>query len=165
MEVIFKEYKLLLIVLSTIFGAIMAITLNTLRIKLAKKPVSYKKIIIPPLMMSTGLFMFVFPFFRIPWQLALEALIVGIIFSILLIRTTKFKVFKQKVYLIPSKAFVFILFGLLFLRILGKIVLGQTIDVGEVTSMFYLLALGMILTWRFVMAIKYKRLKYRLKNK
>lgn len=113
-------------------------------------------------MMSTGLFMFVFPYFRIPWQSASEALLVGIVFSIFLIRTTKFEVSEQKVYLIPSKSFVFILFGLLFLRILGKIVLGQTIDLGEVTSMFYLLALGMIVTWRLVMAIKYRRLKIRL---
>jgi len=155
MEVIFKEYKLLLIVLSTIFGAIMAITLNTLRIKLAKKPVSYKKIIIPPLMMSTGLFMFLFPVFRITLLQAFEAFIVGAVFSILLIRTTKFEKKDYEIYMIPSRAFIYILFSLLIVRLVGKTLLGQTIEFGEMTSMFFMLAFGMLLTWRLAMLYKF----------
>lgn len=158
MKNIFAEHQLIFVILSTIFGAIMAIIVNTLRVKSAKKPVSYQKIIIPPLMMSTGLFMFVFPVFRITMLQALEAFVVGAIFSILLIRTTKFEKKDSNIYIIPSKAFIFILFGLLIIRLIGKTLLGQTIEFGEMTSMFFLLAFGMLLTWRLAMLIQFHQM-------
>lgn len=106
-------------------------------------------------MMSTGLFMFLFPVFRITLLQAFEAFIVGAVFSILLIRTTKFEKKDYEIYMIPSRAFIYILFSLLIVRLVGKTLLGQTIEFGEMTSMFFMLAFGMLLTWRLAMLYKF----------
>jgi len=155
MKQIFEQYQLIIIIISTLMGLTMAIVVNMLRMRSTHRPVSVKRIIIPPLMMSTGLFMFVMPFFRITWLQAIEALMVGAIFSILLIRTTHFEVNKDGIYIKPSKAFLFILFGLLIIRIIGKYIVGHSIAFGELTSMFFLLAFGMLLTWRLSLLYKY----------
>ena len=58
-----------------------------------------------------------------------------------------------------SKAFLFILLGLLIVRLVGKLLLSNTIDVGELGGMFWILAFGMIVPWRIGMLIKYKKIK------
>lgn len=151
------------IIASTVVAAGMATTMIFVRLKASKKPASAKKIILPPIFMSTGAFMFVVPEFRVPWTQVLEALVVGVIFSFFLIKTSKFEIKKGDVYLIPSKSFVFILFGLLIIRIIIKLIIGSTISLGETSGMFFLLAFGMILTWRLAMFYKYKKLEKQLK--
>lgn len=144
---------------STVLAACMATGMIFIRMRAAKKPASIKKIILPPLFMSTGAFMFVFPVFRVSWNQVIEALLVGVLFSIFLIRTSKFEVRGEDIYLKPSKSFIAILFGLLVLRIILKLVIGQTISFGETSGMFFLLAFGMILTWRLAMLKEYIRLE------
>src|SRR5690625_5873980 len=140
MENLFTQYQLPLIIISTLIGGIMAVIVNTLRVKATNRPININKIIIPTLIMSTGLFMFVLPIFHISWLQVAEAFIVGALFSLFLIRTTHFKVKNNKIYLIPSKAFIFILFGLLIVRLIGKYIVGLTIAFGEMTSMVFLFA-------------------------
>ncbi|HSO58454.1 MAG TPA: CcdC protein domain-containing protein, partial [Paenisporosarcina sp.] len=41
----------------------------------------------------------------------------------------------------------------------GKIILSSTIDVGELSGMFWLLAFGMIVPWRIAMLLQYKKLE------
>src|SRR5699024_7227455 len=107
---------------------------------------------------------FVFPAFRLEWIEIFEACIVGMLFSILLIKTTKFEIKNNdKIYLIPSKSFVFVLFGLLFIRIIIKIIIGSTISFGETSGMFFLLGFAMILTWRLTMLYKYNQLKNQIR--
>jgi len=142
----------------------MAITMNVLRLKAAKKPTSARKIILPPFFMSSGLIMFLFPIFRISILHVLEALFVGALFSILLIKTTTFTVESNKIYLKPSKAFIFILFGLFAFRLVLKLIIGTKIDVGETSGMFYLLALGMIFTWRIAMFVEFIQLQNQIKQ-
>lgn len=149
----------LLIIGSTIVATFMAITMIFVRMKTAQKPTSAKKIILPPIFMSTGAFMFVIPTFRVHTLQVFEALIVGMIFAILLIKTTKFEKKHDDIYLVPSKAFILILFGLLTVRVIIKLIIGSTISFGETSGMFFLLAFGMILTWRIAMLYKYYRLK------
>ena len=144
---------------STVLAACMATGMIFIRMRAAKKPASIKKIILPPLFMSTGAFMFVFPVFRVSWNQVIEAILVGVVFSIFLIRTSKFEVRGEDIYLKPSKSFIAILFGLLVLRIILKLVIGQTISFGETSGMFFLLAFGMILTWRLAMLKEYIRLE------
>lgn len=103
--------------------------------------------------------MFVFPFFRVAPLQILEALAIGIIFSMILIWTSKFEVREGHIYLKQSKAFIFILIGLLALRVAMKFFLSATIDVGELGGMFWILAFGMIVPWRLAMLWQYKRLK------
>ena len=114
--------------------------------------------------MSTGALMFVFPMFRVTGAELLEALLLGMFFSIFLIKTSKFEVREDAIYLKRSKAFVFILIGLLCLRIALKTYLSSTIDVGELSGMFWILAFGMIVPWRIAMYISYKKLHRRINS-
>ena len=151
--------------LATTIGALgMGILAMIVRTKSAKKPASAKKIILPPLFMSTGALMFVFPFFRVAPMQIVEALLVGMLFSIVLIWTSKFEIRDGDIYLKQSKAFVFILIGLLLIRVIGKVVLSSTIDVGELGGMFWILAFGMIVPWRLAMYLQYKKLQGKMES-
>src|SRR5690625_6680991 len=55
------------LIASTAVAAFMAVTMIIVRLKAAKKPASVKKIILPPLFMSTGSLMFFFPEFQVKW--------------------------------------------------------------------------------------------------
>lgn len=149
----------ILIIGSTVVAIFMGITMNVMRLKSSKKPTSTKKIILPPIFMSSGFLMFIFPIFHVRWLQVLEAFTVGAFVSILLIMTTKFRVENGHIYLKPSRAFIFILFGLLALRLIGKVIIGSQIDVGETSGMFFILAFGMIVTWRIAMFIEFKKLQ------
>jgi membrane protein CcdC involved in cytochrome C biogenesis len=140
----------------------MATLVIFIRLKAAKKPATAKKIILPPLFMSTGSLMFLFPMFHVGPLQVVEAISVGMVFSILLIKTSQFEVKDNEIYLKRSKAFIFILFGLLILRIVLKTILSSTIDIGELSGMFYLLALGMIVPWRIAMYISFRKLHDKL---
>ncbi|MFD2972223.1 CcdC family protein [Peribacillus deserti] len=130
--------------------------------KAAKRPVSAKKIILPPIFMSTGSLMFFIPEFRVTPYECLEAVTVGLLFSILLIKTSSFEIRENEIYLKRSKAFVFILIGLLIVRIIAKFILSATIDVGQLSGMFWILAFGMIVPWRVAMYLQYKKFRERL---
>jgi membrane protein CcdC involved in cytochrome C biogenesis len=146
------------VLLSTIGAIGMGTLALFVRMKAAKRPTSAKKIILPPVFMSTGALMFLFPMFRVEFLQVIEALAVGMLFSILLIRTSKFEIKDNGIYLKRSKAFMYILVGLLLVRLVAKIILSSTIDVGELGGMFWILAFGMIVPWRVAMLIEYKKL-------
>ncbi|WP_085992108.1 CcdC family protein [Oceanobacillus senegalensis] len=150
---------MLWLILSTVGFAFMAILAIIVRLKAAKKPASVKKIIIPPIAMSTGALMFVFPVFRIEWMQVWEALVVGIICSIFLIKTSKFEVKGSDIFLVPSKAFPIILLSLLAFRLVVKLIIGSYISLGETSGMFFILAFGMIGTWRICMLYQYLQLR------
>jgi len=152
------------LVATTVVAAAMAIVMIFVRLRASKKPATIKKIILPPVFMSTGALMFIFPVFHITWVQVLEAFLVGMVFSLFLIKSSKFEIRGNDIYLIPSKAFPFILFGLLAVRIAFKLIAGSYISLGETSGMFFILALGMILTWRVVMLYQFmqiKKLSYR----
>ncbi|WP_209122280.1 CcdC family protein [Alkalihalobacillus sp. BA299] len=152
------------VLLATIGAAIMATLAIIIRLKAIKKPASVKKIVLPPLFMSTGFLMFLYePTRPAPLQV-LEALSVGMLFSILLIKTSSFEIKNQEIYMKRSKAFVFILVGLLIVRIGFKIIIGDSIDVEELSGMFFLLAYGMIIPWRISMYVSYKKVEKQLKD-
>ncbi|GKU82759.1 CcdC family protein [Niallia sp. NCCP-28] len=150
------------VIISSVIAIFMGIAVTFARMKAAKKPVSAKKIILPPLFMSTGAFMFVFPIFAVTGKEILEAAIIGMLFSILLIKTSKFEVRDNDIYLKRSRAFVFILFGLLAIRIIAKLILSSAIDVGQLSGMFWILAFSMIVPWRIAMLYSYRRLAKQL---
>lgn len=154
----------LMLIVTTVGALGMGILAMFVRSKSAKKPASAKKIVLPPLFMSTGALMFIFPFFRVAPVQIIEALAVGMLFSTVLIWTSKFEIRDGDIYLKQSKAFVFILIGLLLIRLVGKVVLSSTIDVGELGGMFWILAFGMIVPWRLAMYIQYKKLQQKTEN-
>lgn len=148
-----------LVIGSTIVAIVMGTLVMTVRARSAKKPASAKKIILPPLFMSTGALMFVFEYFRVAPLQIVEAFSVGLLFSIVLIWTSRFEVKDGDIYLKQSKAFVFILVGLLIVRLIAKIILSSTIHIGELSGMFWILAFGMIVPWRIAMFVQYKKLE------
>lgn len=152
------------VVVTSVGAIFMAIFAMIVRMKAAKKPVSAKKIILPPIFMSTGALMFIFPMFRVTALELVEAAIVGMLFSILLIKTTKFEIRDNEIYMQRSKAFIFILISLLVIRIIAKLVLSTAIDVGELGGMFWILAFAMIVPWRVAMYMNYRKLQQKLFN-
>lgn len=147
-----------MVIASSVVAIMMAILVTFLRAKSAQKPASVKKIILPPVFMSTGALMFVHPMFRVTPVEVLEAVVVGMLFSILLIKTSSFEIRENDIYMKRSKAFIYILVGLLVIRIVLKSVLSTSIDFGELSGMFWILAFAMIVPWRIAMYVKYKKL-------
>ncbi|MBP1941480.1 membrane protein CcdC involved in cytochrome C biogenesis [Bacillus luteolus] len=148
-----------MVIASSIVAVFMATLMMFVRMRAAKKPTNVKKIILPPLFMSTGALMFVHPMFRVTTLELLEALTVGFLFSILLIKTSNFEIKGNDIYLKASKAFIYVLVGLLVIRIVLKYLLSSTIDFGELSGMFWILAFGMIVPWRIAMLYKFKKLQ------
>ncbi|OCA83735.1 hypothetical protein A8F95_12065 [Bacillus wudalianchiensis] len=147
---------------SSVLAVVMGITVIFVRMKAAKKPTSANKIMLPPLFMSTGALMFVLPEFRVTPSELLEAVVVGMLFSILLIKTSNFEIRDDDIYLKRSKAFPIILMSLLIIRIVGKVVLSSTIHLGQLSGMFFILAFSMIVPWRIAMYRQYRSLRTKL---
>lgn len=109
--------------------------------------------------MSTGALMFLFEEFRVALPQIFEAIGAGLLFSIILIKTTNFEQKDNHLYVKKSKAFLFILLGLLVVRLVAKLILSSSVDVGELAGMFWILAFAMILPWRIGMLVKYYKIK------
>lgn len=152
------------IVVSSVLALCMGLLVIFVRMKASHKPASAKKIILPPIFMSTGMLMFIEPFFRVTFSEIIEVVIVGMLFSIVLVKTSRFEIRENDVYLKRSKAFGFILIGLLLIRIIAKLLLSTEIDVGQLSGMFYLLAFSMIVPWRITMYLQYRKLLGELNN-
>ncbi|MEC1177344.1 cytochrome c biogenesis protein CcdC [Metasolibacillus meyeri] len=148
-----------LLIGSTVMAVVMGIFVMFIRMRAQKKPVNARKIIIPPIAMSTGALMFIFEEFRVAPLQIVEAAAIGLIFSSVLIATSKFEVREGAIFLKRSKAFFFILVGLLVLRIILKLVFSNGLDVGELGGMFWILAFAMILPWRIAMLWQFKKLE------
>lgn len=144
---------------STIGAAVMALMVIGIRLRAAKKPTSVKKIIIPPIGMSTGFLMFLSPQTHVPPLYALIALLVGFLFSYPLIHTSKFEVVNGDIFLKRSKSFPLILLGLLAIRLLLHNYVEQYISLSQTGAVFFILAFGMILPWRVAMYLRYLKLK------
>ncbi|AJS61013.1 CcdC family protein [Paenibacillus sp. IHBB 10380] len=144
---------------STIGAIVLALLTIFIRLKASNKPVTIKKIIIPPLGMSTGFLMFVVPVTHIPLWWALVSFIVGwFIFSYPLIRSTHFKKIEDLIYAERSRSFIVILFGLLVIRTALHQVIEQHVSIAQSGALFFLLAFGMILRWRLFMYKEFKQL-------
>lgn len=148
-----------LAIASTIVAIVMGGGVMMMRMRAHKRPINEKRIIIPPIAMSTGALMFVFEPFRVAPMQIVEVMLLGACASLLLIWKTKFEVRGTDIYLKKSKAFFFILLGLLAVRIIAKLVMQDSIDVGELAGMFFLLAFAMIACWRIAMFVKFKKMK------
>lgn len=148
-----------------IVGFCMAMAVFFVRIKASKKPANIKKILLPPIMMTSGFLMFIVPQTRPTILEAIGAFLVGCLFSIFLIKTSKFEVRGNDIYLKRSKSFIFILLGLLVIRTAMKYFVGGEISIGQTGGVFFILAFGMIAPWRIGMLYGYKKQEKRLKEK
>lgn len=153
-----------LVIASIAVSLLMIVVVNLVRAKNTKKPVAAKKIILPPLFMATGGSMFILPMFRPTLPELISAVIMGMLFSIILIKTSKFEVRGTEIYLQKSKLFLVALIGLVAVRMIGKVILADTIDIdpAQMSGMFFILAFSMILPWRIAMYIEFIRMKNQL---
>ncbi|GEN36706.1 MULTISPECIES: CcdC family protein [Aneurinibacillus] len=145
-------------ILSAVIGVFMAMMVFFIRMRASKKPASLKKIILPPFFMSTGFSMFLYPPMHVHVTYALFAFFVGTLLSYPLIVTSKFEVIGKDIYLKRSKAFVFILIGLVLLRLALKSYVGMYVSMEETAGLFFILAFGMIVPWRIAMYVEYMKL-------
>lgn len=144
---------------SVFIAALMSLAVIVVRMKAQNYPTNTRKIILPPFFMATGALMYVVPYFRLTGAEMIESIIVGIIFSSLLIFTSNFEIKGSEIYMKRSKLFPVILISLLIIRTVGKFVLSDSIDPGQLAGMFFLLAFSMIVPWRIAMYFKYKKLR------
>lgn len=158
--------KQFLAVASIAVSLLMVVIVNYVRLRNAKKPAAANKIILPPLFMATGASMFILPMFRPRLPDLLSSIAMGMLFSIILIKTSKFEIRDNQIYLQRSKLFLVALIGLLALRMIGKILLAETIqiDPAQMSGISFILAFSMILPWRISMYIEFRRLKRRLEK-
>jgi membrane protein CcdC involved in cytochrome C biogenesis len=128
------------------------------RIRETTRPVTVKKIVIPPLAMSTGLAMFLFPPARIPLSWALLAFSLGAaVLSYPLIKTSTLQRQGDVVMLQRSRAFLAILVGLVGVRLLARAWVEDHVSTMQTGGIFFLLAFGMIVRWRVWMLLAYRR--------
>ncbi|MDA8220985.1 cytochrome c biogenesis protein CcdC [Desulfosporosinus sp.] len=158
--------KQFLVIASIIVSLLMVVIVNLVRLRNTKKPAVAKKIILPPLFMATGASMFILPMFRPTLPELISSVVMGMLFSIVLIKTSKFEIRDNQIYLQRSKLFIVALIGLVALRMIGKIILAETIhiDPAQMSGIFFILAFSMILPWRISMYIGFRKLKRQLDN-
>lgn len=135
-------------------GAVMA-----WRLRETRRPLTLKKIVIPPLAMSTGLSMFVVPQTRIPLSWAALAFLSGaLVLSYPLIKSSTLTREGDLIMLKRSRAFLGILLGLVAVRLGARAYVEQYVDTVQTGSIFFLLAFGMIVAWRSWMFRRYREL-------
>jgi membrane protein CcdC involved in cytochrome C biogenesis len=131
----------------------------TWRLSETNRPITARKILIPPLGMSTGLFMFLYPPTRIPLAWAAAALASGtLFFTYPLARTSRLTRDGNVIRLQRSRAFLWILLGLVAVRFGARGWVERHVSPLQTGSVFFLIALGMILPWRLLMYREYRRL-------
>ena len=158
--------KQFIVIASIVVSLIMVVVVNLVRFRNTKKPAVAKKIILPPLFMATGASMFILPMFRPTLLELISSIVMGMLFSIILIKTSKFEIRGNQIYLQRSKMFIVAFIGLVALRMIVKVILAETIhiDPAQMSGIFFILAFSMILPWRISMYIGFKKLKRQLDN-
>lgn len=128
------------------------------RVREGRTPVTLRKIVAPPLGMSTGFCMFLAPMCRIPWLWAFSAFLLGaLVLAWPLIRTSKLKVQGGVVTVHRSSSFFVVLIALAVVRIAAHSYFDRFLSVPQTGALFFVLAFGMILHWRMNMFFEYKR--------
>lgn len=136
-----------------------AVVVMSWRFRETSAPVTMRSLVAPPLGMSTGLLMFLEPHMRVPWSWAAVALAVGaLVFAVPLARSSTLTRDGDRLMMKRSKAFVWILLGLLAARFALRSWVEQYVSPLQTGALFYLLALGAVVRWRWQLVREFKRL-------
>lgn len=148
--------RLLTGVAATLGGAVVMIGW---RLRETTRPVTPPLILIPPIGMATGFCMFFYPPARIPVPWAVAAFVVGVVvLAEPLARTSRLERRGEVVMLQRSRAFLWILFGLLAVRFALRDYIGHLVSPLQTAAILFVLAFGMIVRWRVGMYRAYLRL-------
>jgi membrane protein CcdC involved in cytochrome C biogenesis len=148
---------LALVIAATLAGAV---AMLTWRAREARRPVTLRAILIPPLGMATGFSMFAIPATRVPLWWAFAALALGaLVFAIPLIRTSKLVVIDHQILVQRSRAFAVILLVLVGVRFGLREWIEQYVSPLQTGALFFLLAFGAVVRWRLTMLRDYELLK------
>ncbi|MBI2393580.1 MAG: cytochrome c biogenesis protein CcdC [Deltaproteobacteria bacterium] len=143
-------------ILVSIAGAVVVISW---RMRETSRPIDARKILIPPLGMSTGFAMFVYPPTRIPILWAAVAFLFGaLVLCYPLAKSSELARVGDEIRLRRSPAFLWILFALVTIRFAARTWVEHYVSPLQTGSIFFVTAFGMILPWRLLMYRKYKRL-------
>lgn len=124
-----------------------------------RTPVTARKIVLPPLGMSTGFAMFLVPQMRVSWTWGLGAFLLGAaVLSIPLERSSTLEREGDRIVMRRSNGFLLILLGLLALRLLLHEWVGEVLPARQTGAVFFVLAFGMILRWRVTMYRRFRRM-------
>jgi membrane protein CcdC involved in cytochrome C biogenesis len=130
------------------------------RMRETRRPVTTRAIVAPPLGMATGFFMFLAPAARIPWAWAIAAFALGaLVLAIPLARTSRLALVGDAVVMQRSRAFLWILLGLVAVRFVAREWVEQRVTTLQTGAIFFVLAFGMIFRWRTQMLLAYLRLR------
>lgn len=129
------------------------------RLREARTAVTLKKIVIPPLGMSTGFSMFIVPMFRIPLEWAAIAFLLGAaVLSWPLLLTTRLEWRNGVVMMKRSSAFLLVILVLAVVRFAARGYFDTFMTTPQTGGLFFVLAFGMIVVWRGKLLRDYLRL-------
>lgn len=130
------------------------------RMRETSRPINARRIVIPPLGMATGFSMFVYPPMRIPLAWAAIAFVLGVaVFAWPLIKSSKLTRVGDAVMLKRSPAFIMVIVGLFLIRLFLRTYVERYINAPQTAGIFFVLAFGMIVTWRVRMFFEYRKLQ------
>lgn len=153
------------VIASVLVSIFMVVVVNVVRFKTTQRPVKSKMaLMMPAVGMAMGFSMFINPVFWPTQTQVIISILLGMLFSIVLIQTSKFEIRDGMIYLQRSKWFALGIFGLLFLRMGLKFFLtgAMELDGGAMSGSFFIMAYFMILPWRLGMLYNYSKLEKQL---
>jgi len=129
------------------------------RVREGRTAVTARKILIPPLGMSTGFCMFFVPAFRFPWMWAVGAFLLGaIVLAWPLLLTSSLRREGDAIMMKRSGSFFAVIIGLAAIRYFARGYFDSILSLQQTGALFFVLAFGMILRWRASLYLSYRAL-------
>jgi membrane protein CcdC involved in cytochrome C biogenesis len=129
------------------------------RVREGRTAVTVRKILIPPVGMSTGFFMFIVPAFRVPWSWAGIAFLIGALaLAYPLLLTSRLERIGDSIMMKRSGAFFAVVIALAPIRYFARGYFDRLLTLEQTGALFFILAFGMILRWRVSMYFEYRAL-------
>jgi membrane protein CcdC involved in cytochrome C biogenesis len=130
------------------------------RLRVPERPLTARRILLPPLGMTTGSGMFLLPALRLPWGWAVAALLAGaFVLSYPLRRLSRLSWRGDALVLPRTWALPAVLICLAALRLGFRGYADRLLPPGQTAGLSYLLALGMIGSWRLSLYREFRRLR------
>jgi membrane protein CcdC involved in cytochrome C biogenesis len=129
------------------------------RMREARSAVTGRKIIIPPIGMAMGFCMFLTTAFRIPIAWALVAFVTGAcVLAYPLVWMSRLTREGDVIMMQRSKFFYLVVITIAIVRMMARDYVNTFISINQTAGLFFILAFGMILTWRVWMYREYRQL-------